>query len=172
MKLLSISNIKSAKNKTVIEEYDDDEDYIDDNIYSNKCAIFISKSDDDALENIKNAYEEIFPPSKNIKYSFGFNGLNEEGSLVIKIIKACKNCRSFNIIYRKFTKSTSYTEGYACKDCKEELDDYKLITKDINTITIHRYIKEQLLILELYNKYMQPYPDNIMMLKYLIKNKS
>jgi transposase-like protein len=168
MKLLNISNIKSAKNKTVIEEYDDDDDYVDDNIYSNKCAIFISKSDEDALENIKNAYEEIFPLSKDIKYSFAFT---TNGSLEIRMVRPCEKCGSTNIIYKYLIKSSRH--GYVCEDCKKELpDDYKPATKNIPTITIYNYIKEQLLIIELYNKYMEPYPDNIMMLKYLIKNKS
>ena len=163
MKLLNISDIKSTSNKSVIEEYDEDGDFEGYNIYSNKIAVFISNSEQEILDNIKNAYNEIFS-SKNKKQLFKFN--NNE--LEIKNIgpRGCPNCDSINLDH-----SNSDFYDYLCLDCGNKYSERQDSNiKNISTITIHKYSKEQLLIIELYDEYLNPYPDNFMFVRYLLKN--
>ena len=159
MKLLNISNIKSTPNKSVIEEYDEEDEYEDYNIYSNKCAIFIAKSETEILENIKKIYLKIFPP---IKVPIVFE--NRTGALRFDILNNCPNCEASEL--KKDSIQSRGTETFTCQHCKSNVK----ITNPDDTITIHRYIKEQLLIVELYDEYMNPRPDNIMLIKYLNEN--
>ena len=160
MKLLNISDIKSTPNKSVIREYDEEDEYEGYSIYSNKCAIFIAKSDADILEDIKSIYEKTFASSK---IPIGF----EKGTGALKYdIDNCPKCGASELK----SGNIRYGDDYSlkCQHCRFEFT----ITSPDNTITIHRYSQEQLLIVELYDECMNPYPDNIIFTKALIESTS
>lgn len=158
MKLLNISNIKSTPNKSVIGEYDEEDEYEGYSIYSNKCAMFIAKSDTEILEDIKTIYAKIFAP---IKTPIGF----EAGTGALKYdINNCPKCGASEL--KKEGLQYGNEEVFNCQHCRSKFT----ITNPDNTITIHRYSQEQLLIVELYDEYMNPYPDNIIFTKNLIES--
>lgn len=161
MKLLNISSVYMSK-------YDDDNEFKGFNIYSNKFAIFIAKSEDEIEENIRNAYDKLFPKKAGVQVTHVAFATGEDNFLLIERPEPCNKCGSSRIRYEyENSESQNY---YLCQKCGERSDEAPTDITGDDTIRIYRYLQEELVIVELYNQNMNPYPDNIMLVKYLIEN--
>ena len=155
-------------NSVNVSEYDEHSEIDGNNIYSNKYAMFIAKSEDEIEENIRNTYNKLFPKKAGkqvIHASFSTGG---DDFLLIERPEPCQKCGSSRI--RNKNEKFELENDYICQNCGEKSDEAPTDITGDDTIRIYRYLQEQLVIVELYDKSMNPYPDNIMLVKYLIEN--
>lgn len=159
MKLLNIVNLF---------EYDGHGEIDGNNIYSNKYAMFIAKSEDEMEENIRNAYNKFCQKKTGEQVTHAVFATGEYNFLLIERPEPCQKCGSSRI--RNENENFELENDYMCQNCGEKSDEAPTDITGDDTIRIYRYLQEQLVIVELYDKSMNPYPDNIMLVKYLIEN--